>query len=100
MTPNNRYGATATTASALPQNLFMSRDQGSMAELEIRSMVDMAKVNIKQFYEMYDSKMKDRLTHPLFEGIDEAGPKLQVLTEQVELLESEMARRIRDLVWA
>ena len=76
MTPNNKFRATATTASALPQNLFMSRDQGSMAELEIRSIVDMAKTHIKQFYDMYDSKIRDRLTHPLFEGIDEAGPKL------------------------
>jgi len=25
---------------------------------------------------MYDSKMKDKLTHPLFNGIDEDGPKV------------------------
>ena len=29
---------------------------------------------------MYDMKMRDKLTHPLFEGIDEEGPKIQVLT--------------------
>ena len=42
------------------------------------------------------------MTHPLFRGIDEEDPnsKVQLLTEQVELLETEMARRIRDLVWA
>lgn len=46
--------------------------------------------------------MKSQLTHPLFQGI-ESNPdanKTYVLTEQVELLENEMARRIRDLVWA
>jgi hypothetical protein len=38
------------------------------------------------------------MTHPLFEGID--GDKMQVLTGQVELLEQEMVKRIKDLVWA
>ena len=43
------------------------------------------------------------MTHPLFGDIDtEVGgaSKTQVLTEQVELLENEVARRIRDIVWA
>ena len=54
-----------------------------------------------QFYEMYDKKMKANLTHPAFQGIDhENTTKVQVLTEQVDLLEAECARRIRDLIWA
>jgi len=43
------------------------------------------------------------MTHPLFGDIDnEVGgaSKTQVLTEQLELLEDEVARRIRDIVWA
>ena len=42
------------------------------------------------------------MTHPLFRGIDEEDPnaRVQLLTEQLELLETEMAKRIRDLVWA
>lgn len=75
-----------------------TRDTGSMAELEIRSLVENAKTHIKQFYEMYDSKFRERLTHPLFNNIDD--DKVSVLTGQVELLENEMVRRIRDLVWA
>ena len=73
-----------------------------MAELEIRSMVEMAKSNIRQFYDMYDQKIKSKMTHPLFTNIDHLDPnsKLQLLTEQLELLESEMAKRVRDLVWA
>ena len=42
--------------------------------------------------------MREKLSHPLFSSIEE--DKLQVLTSQVELLETEMVRRIRDLVWA
>ena len=78
------------------------RELGDMAELEIRSMVEMAKSNIKQFYDMYDRKIKSKMTHPLFRSIDEQDPnsKLQLLTEQIELLETEMAKRVRDLVWA
>ena len=73
-----------------------------MAELEIRSLVEMAKSNIRQFYDMYDRKIKSQMTHPLFRGIDEEDPntKVQLLTEQLELLETEMAKRVRDLVWA
>lgn len=65
-------------------------------------MVDQAKQNIKHFYDMYDQKLRAQLTHPLFRGIDENPEtnKVQVLTEQVDLLESEMAKRIRDVVWA
>ena len=42
------------------------------------------------------------MTHPLFRGIDEEDPntRVQLLTEQLELLETEMAKRVRDLVWA
>ena len=69
-----------------------------MAELEIRTLVENAKNHIVQFYEMYDHKMREKLTHPLFEGID--SDKIQVLTGQVELLEQEMVKRVRDLVWA
>ena len=47
---------------------------------------------------MYDSKMREKMTHPLFNDIDE--DKVQVLTSQLELLEQEMVRRMRDLVWA
>jgi len=42
------------------------------------------------------------MTHPLFRGIDENMELGQnaIMTEQMNLLESEIARRIRDLVWA
>lgn len=50
------------------------RELGDMAELEIRSMVEMAKSNIRQFYDMYDRKIKSKMTHPLFRGIDEQDP--------------------------
>ena len=42
------------------------------------------------------------MRHPLFAGIDESDSahKIQVLTEQVDLLEQEVARKIRELVWA
>ena len=63
----------------------MRRDSGSMAELEVRTLVEQAKVNIKQFYDMYDQKMKEKITHPLFDGIEE--DKVLSLTGQVELLE-------------
>ena len=76
----------------------MRRDSGSMAELEVRTLVEQAKVNIKQFYDMYDQKMKEKITHPLFDGIEE--DKVLSLTGQVELLEQEMVRRVRELVWA
>lgn len=51
---------------------------------------------------MYDQKLKSQLTHPLFKGIDENQEtnRVQVLQEQVDMLEAEVARRIRDLVWA
>jgi hypothetical protein len=39
------------------------RELGDMAELEIRSMVD-----------MYDRKIKSKITHPLFKSIDEQDP--------------------------
>jgi hypothetical protein len=45
-----------------------------MAELEIRSMVEMAKSNIRQFYDMYDQKIKSKMTHPLFTNIDHLDP--------------------------
>ena len=78
------------------------RDFRSAASLEVRALVDQAKQNIKHFYDMYDQKLRAQLTHPLFRGIDENPEtnKVQVLTEQVDLLESEMAKRIRDVVWA
>ena len=48
-----------------------------------------------------DKKMKQQMTHPLFKGIDEDNSnKVHVLTEQLDLLEAEVARRIRDLTWA
>ena len=74
-----------------------------MASLEMRTLVEMAKTNIKQFYEMYDRKIKSQMTHPLFQNIDDDmrnNSKISILTEQLELLENEMARRIRDIVWA
>ena len=73
-----------------------------MAELEIRALVEQAKSNIMSFYEVYDKKVKNTLTHPLFRSIDDdpRNSKFQILSEQVDLLENEMAKRIRDLVWA
>lgn len=50
----------------------------------MRSLVDLAKTNIKQFYEMYDRKIKSQITHPLFQNIDDDirnNSKLQILTE-------------------
>jgi len=52
---------------------------------------------------MYDRKVKENLTHPYFKGLDASGEnysKVHLLTEQVELLEKEVAKRIKDLVWA
>ena len=42
------------------------------------------------------------MRHPLFAGIDESDLTQKVLTvsEQVDLLESEVARKVRELVWA
>jgi hypothetical protein len=42
------------------------------------------------------------MRHPLFAGIDESdlSQKVMTVTEQVDLLESEMARKVRELVWA
>lgn len=37
-----------------------------MAELEVRAVIDQAKGHIKQFYDMYDKKIKMQMTHPLF----------------------------------
>ena len=46
--------------------------------------------------------MKQQMTHPLFKGLDENQETngTKVLQEQVDMLEAEVARRIRDLVWA
>jgi len=54
------------------------RELGDMAELEIRSMVEMAKSNIRSFYDMYDRKMKSKMTHPLFRNIDDLDPNSKV----------------------
>jgi hypothetical protein len=55
---------------------------GAYAQLEVRQVIESAKSNIMQFYEMYDKKMKANLTHPAFQGIDhENTTKVQVLTE-------------------
>ena len=86
-----------------PRDLRDSKDLRNAASLELRALVDIAKGQIKQFYEMYDKKMKQQMTHPLFGDIDNdvgGASKTQVLTEQLELLENEVARRIRDIVWA
>lgn len=73
----------------------------SIVNLEVNVAVDEAKNRIVQFYHMYDRKMKQHLTHPLFQGLDSSHlSKVQVLTEQVELLENEVVKRIKDLVWA
>lgn len=42
------------------------------------------------------------MRHPLFAGIDEGdfAQKLQIVNEQVDLLEQEVARKVRELVWA
>jgi hypothetical protein len=42
------------------------------------------------------------MVHPLFKSIDDHDPnsKVYLLTEQMELLETEMAKRIKDLIWA
>lgn len=68
----------------------------------MRALIEEAKESIRQFYDMYDQKLKSQITHPMFRGIDENKEtnRVQVLQEQVDMLEAEVARRIRDLVWA
>ena len=56
------------TPSMNPQYL---REVRSAATLEIRTVVEEAKESIKQFYDVYDQKIKSQMTHPLFRGIDE-----------------------------
>ena len=46
--------------------------------------------------------MKENLSHPYFKGFEneDTASKIQLLTEQLELLEKEMAKRIKELIWA
>lgn len=69
-----------------------------MAELEIRSLVDEAKLNIKHFYDNYDRRMRENITHPLFLGLDGDPEKVTILNDQVDMLETEMAKRVRELI--
>lgn len=50
----------------------------------------------------YEAKKKSQMRHPLFAGIDESDltQKVLTVTEQVEVLEAEVARKVRELVWA
>ena len=80
----NRQGSFARSRSAGPEGPLMfnhleeenprewdpAKNLGATAKLELRAVVDSAKRNIKQFYDMYDKKMKSQMTHPLFRSLD------------------------------